>query len=146
MNRKTLAALPVLLGILLLFGCAQKNAPSGSAQPLSSSPSEGVYQKISPEEARRMMDESGGFILLDVRTQEEFSQGHIEGAQLLPNDEIGERAQEELPDKNAVILVYCRSGRRSAEAAHRLIDMGYTNIYDFGGILDWPYGTVGGGN
>ena len=100
------------------------------------------YQIITSAQARQMMDDGHAFILLDVRTTEEFETERIEGALLIPVHEVKERAQAELPDKNARILVYCRSGRRSAQAAHDLINMGYANVYDFGGIIDWPYETV----
>jgi rhodanese-related sulfurtransferase len=80
--------------------------------------------------------------LLDVRTSEEYKEKRIEGAVLIPDYEINDRAAAALPDKDAAILIYCRSGRRSASVAHELIEMGYTNVYDFGGINDWPYETV----
>ena len=102
------------------------------------------YQKISAEEAYRMMQDTEAYILLDVRTEEEFKETRIEGAILIPDYEIGSRAASELPDKSALILVYCRSGRRSANAAHELIEMGCQNVYDFGGIIDWPYDTISG--
>ena len=103
-----------------------------------------AYHKISAQEAYRMMRAEEAYILLDVRTEEEYAASHIEGALLIPAYEIGRRAVAELPDKDALILVYCRSGRRSANAAYDLIDMGYTNVYDFGGIIDWTYETAGG--
>ena len=99
-----------------------------------------VYKKITPKEAKKLMD--GSSVILDVRTQEEFDQGHIDGAILIPNTAIRNEAPNLLTDKNAVILVYCRSGRRSALAANELISMGYTQVYDFGGIIDWPYEIV----
>jgi len=89
-----------------------------------------------------MMQDTKEYILLDVRTEGEFVNEHIEGAILIPDNEIGERATDELPDKNALILIYCRSGRRSEAAARELVEMGYTNVYDFGGILDWPFETI----
>ena len=97
---------------------------------------------ITPEQAKEMMDNSPDCVILDVRTVEEYDEGHIAGAVLLPDFEIATRAQEVLPDKDAVILVYCRSGRRSALAAAELARMGYTQIHDFGGIIDWPYDTT----
>ena len=100
-----------------------------------------VYRKITVDEAKKMMD-TEKVIVLDVRNKDEYDQGHIKNAILLPNPEIEQRASEVLPDKNAKILVYCRSGKRSAEASKKLIDMGYTNIYDFGGIMDWKYEIV----
>lgn len=103
-----------------------------------------VYQKISAVEAKAILDGDLPFILLDVRTEAEFLEKRIAGAILIPDDEIASRAEQELPEKDALILVYCRSGRRSAQAAAALASMGYTNVYDFGGILDWPYETTGG--
>ena len=102
-----------------------------------------VYRKITAEDAHRMMRETGEYVLLDTRTDWEFADIRIDGAVLIPEYEIGGRAPTELPDKNALILVYCRRGRRSEIAANELVAMGYTNIYDFGGIIDWPYETVG---
>jgi rhodanese-related sulfurtransferase len=102
------------------------------------------YHKISAEEAHKMMSELKNFVLLDVRTDEEYRAEHIAGAILISDYEIKDRAGKELPDKNAVILVYCRSGRRSENAARELVSMGYTNIFDFGGIVNWPNGTVNG--
>jgi len=103
----------------------------------------GSGRKISADEAHKMMNELKDFILLDVRTENEFKEKRIGGAILIPDFEIKNRAEKELKDKNQVILVYCRSGRRSASAAGELARMGYVNVYDFGGILDWKFGTVG---
>jgi phage shock protein E len=97
------------------------------------------YRKITPEEAKVRMDSGDEVLILDVRTREEYDEGHIPGAVLLPNEEIGREAPALLPDKGAEILIYCRSGRRSAEAANKLVALGYTGVYDFGGIIDWPY-------
>ncbi len=104
----------------------------------------GEYMKITAEEAKEIMEDVNAFILLDVRTEAEFKENRIDGAVLIPDNEIAERASEELPDKNARILVYCRTGRRSALAAKELINMGYNTVYDFGGIVDWPFETVSG--
>lgn len=104
---------------------------------MSACTSESAYHKISAKEAKEMMD-TQDVIIVDVRTQEEYDEGYIENAILIPNESI-ENAPSELPDKDAIILVYCRSGKRSKEAANKLVDLGYTNIYDFGGIIDWPY-------
>lgn len=101
-----------------------------------------VYLNITAEEARKLMDSEEGCIILDVRTREEYDQGHIPGAILIPNTEIEAKAADLLPDKEQLILVYCRSGRRSKLAAQSLADLGYTNIREFGGILDWPYEVV----
>ena len=102
------------------------------------------WQTISADEAYRMMNELDNYILLDVRTLTEFTEIRINGAILIPDYELKQRAETEIPDKNAVILIYCRSGRRSALSAAILADLGYKNVYDFGGILNWPYETVGG--
>ena len=102
------------------------------------------YQKITPQQAKARMAEPG-VIVLDVRMQQEYDAGHITNAVLLPLPliEAGDAAvAKALPDKDAEILVYCRSGRRSAIAANALINMGYTNVFDFGGINDWPYEVV----
>lgn len=98
-----------------------------------------IYKNITAEAAKEIMDTETGYVILDVRTAEEFAEGHIKGAILIPNDEITEKAESILPDKNQKILVYCRSGRRSKLAAEALLDLGYTNIWEFGGIIDWPY-------
>ena len=94
---------------------------------------------ITAEQAKEIMDQETGYIILDVRRQDEFAQGHIPGAVLLPLDDVKDKAYEMLPDKDQLILVYCRSGRRSKEASEILVELGYTNIKEFGGILDWPY-------
>ncbi|NLP23775.1 MAG: rhodanese-like domain-containing protein [Syntrophomonadaceae bacterium] len=103
-------------------------------------PNQNSYIKITAQEAQEMMGED--VIILDVRTQAEFAEGHIPNALLLPDNEIKQRAEELLPDKEQTILVYCRSGRRSELAAKELIQLGYTNVYDFGGILDWTGDVV----
>ena len=96
---------------------------------------------ITAEEAKQIMDSEEGYIILDVRTQEEYDQGHIPGAIVISHEEIEEKAEEVLTDKDQLILVYCRSGRRSKIAAEALVKLGYTNIKEFGGIIDWPYET-----
>lgn len=85
------------------------------------------------------MDSQEDYTILDVRTQEEYDQGHIPGAILIPDYEIEEKAEQVLRDKDQLLLVYCRSGRRSKLAAEALVALGYTNIKEFGGIIDWPY-------
>ena len=122
--------------------CAAQPSPQAATPAPSEVGAQSVYQTIGAEEAKRMMDGSDSFVLVDVRTKEEYQEAHIEGAVLLPNEEIETSAAGVLTDKSATILVYCRSGRRSAEAAKKLADMGYTAIYDFGGIIDWPYSTT----
>ena len=95
------------------------------------------YRQISQDEAMRMMEQDDGHVVVDVRRQDEYDSGHIPGAILIPNESIETTPPEELPDLNQIILIYCRSGRRSKEAAQKLFDMGYTNIYEFGGINTW---------
>lgn len=101
------------------------------------------YHKITAEEAERMMDD-GGVTVMDVRTAEEYKEGHVPGAVLAPNESISDQAFELFPDRDAVFLVYCRSGRRSKQASDRLVEMGYRNVYDFGGIVDWAGETEAG--
>jgi rhodanese-related sulfurtransferase len=98
--------------------------------------------KIDPDEAKRIMDSGEAYVLLDVRSTEEFTEEHIVGALSIPGDEIAKRAPVELPNKEALIMVYCRSGVRSSAAVNELTEMGYTNVRDLGGIIDWPYETV----
>lgn len=121
----------LILIILTLSGCTRTSNDKAS-----------TYIKITSEEAKEMIDNNGEIIILDVRTEEEYKEGHIKGAILIPNNQILENAEEELLDKEATILVYCRSGRRSAQAAADLASLGYTNVYDFGGIIDWKYEIV----
>lgn len=130
---KMLAAL--LAFALLLAGCSTNGA---GAQKVPES------KKITPAEAKERLDSEKGIILLDVRTREEYEEKHIPGSILIPVDTIKEQTKDKLPDKNAVIFVYCRSGNRSATAAKALSSMGYTNVYDLGGIIDWPYETESG--
>ena len=100
------------------------------------------YEQITAEEAKTIMDTETDYIIIDARTDEEFAEGHIEDAILIPEYEIANRAEKELPDKDALILVYCRSGRRSKIASDELVKLGYTNVKEFGGIIDWPYEVV----
>ena len=97
------------------------------------------YQRINSDEAYAIMVKDAGYIILDVRSEAEYNEGHVPGAIVIPDGEIRSRAEAELPDKDQLILVYCRSGRRSKAAAEALIEMGYTNVKDFGGIIDWEY-------
>ena len=120
-----------LLTFALPFGCVGCS-DGGSAS----------YDQISGAEAKALMDSESGYIIIDARTQEEYDQGHIPGAILIPEYEIADRAEKELPDKDQLILVYCRSGRRSKIAAEELVKLGYTNVKEFGGIIDWEYETV----
>ena len=124
-----------VLTVLLLTGCAASSAPEGQT------PS---YRQIGMEEAVAMMEEESGYILLDVRTPEEFREKHIPGAINIANESIGTGEIPELPDKQQLILVYCRSGNRSKQASEKLAALGYTNIVEFGGINDWPGEVVTG--
>ena len=101
-----------------------------------------TYEQITPAEAKEIMDTEQNYIILDVRTEEEFAEGHIAGAILIPDYEITEKAESVLTDKDQQILVYCRSGRRSKNAASQLVELGYSNVKEFGGIIDWPYETT----
>ena len=121
----------MLLTLALPFGCVGCS-DGGSA----------TYEQISGAEAKALMDSESGYIIIDARTQEEYDQGHIPGAILIPEYEIADRAEKELPDKDQLILVYCRSGRRSKIAAEELVKLGYTNVKEFGGIIDWEYEIV----
>lgn len=100
------------------------------------------FQIIDAQTAKQMMNEHPNAVILDVRSEEEFREGHIPGALLIPDTNLAQRAEEELPDKDAVILIYCRSGNRSITASHILVDMGYSRVYEFGGIQDWPFEIV----
>ena len=121
----------LLLAVMMLTACGQDKENNQGA----------VYVNITAEEAKQIMDTEEGYIILDVRTQEEYDESHIPGAILIPHTEIEARAEEVLTDKDQLILVYCRSGRRSKIAAEALLELGYTNIKEFGGIIDWPYET-----
>ena len=125
--------IPFLLSLLLLAGCA---APVDS---------EASYQQISMDEAIAIMESESDYIILDVRTTEEFADKHIPDAINIPNETIGTEDIPELPDKDQLILVYCRSGNRSKQASDKLVGLGYTNIVEFGGINDWPGETVSDG-
>lgn len=116
--------MPILLAALLcLTGCTAEEKMA--------------YRQISQEEAKVMMAQDDGHIIVDVRRQDEYDSGHIPSAILIPNESIETEQPDKLPDKDQIILVYCRSGRRSKEAAQKLADMGYTSVYEFGGIIDW---------
>ena len=121
--------LSVFLAAILLVGCS---VPKETAS----------YRQISMDEAITMMEEESGYIILDVRTPEEFADKHIPGAVNIPNETIAAEEIPELPDKDQLILVYCRSGNRSKQASEKLADMGYTNVVEFGGINSWPGETV----
>ena len=122
--------IPFLLLLLFLAGCTASNEQENS------------YRQISMDEAVTMMEEESGYIILDVRTPEEFRERHIPNAINIPNETIGSEDIQELPDKDQLILVYCRSGNRSRQASEKLAKLGYTNIVEFGGMNDWTVETV----
>ena len=129
---KKLKGLIIVLSILLsLFGLTACGGENNNS-----------YEQITPEQAKTIMDTESEYIIIDARTDEEFAEGHIENAILIPEYEIAQRAEKELPDKEQLILVYCRSGRRSKIASEELVKLGYTNVKEFGGIIDWPYEIV----
>ena len=160
--KRTVSLITAVL-MLMLAGCASKEATSAGALPAGTpavevtpaevTPPAGItpspqvadaggmqklpYLQIDQETARRMMEADDGHVVVDVRRQDEYDAGHIPGAILIPNESIVSERPEELPDLYQIILIYCRSGRRSKEAAQKLADMGYVNIYEFGGIIDW---------
>ena len=124
--------IPILMALLLLSGCAAQAQKEQS------------YRQINMDEAIVMMEAESDYIILDVRTPEEFSEKHIPGAINIANETIGSEEIPELPDKDQLILVYCRSGNRSKQASEKLVALGYTNIIEFGGINDWPGEVVSG--
>ena len=145
MMKKVLGIISILLCILL-SGCGDATSIGiigGADGPTSIIVAEkgekAMYEQITAEDAKKIMDSGEGHIILDTREQDEFDEGHIPGAILIPYTEIENQAEEMLPDKDNLILVYCRSGRRSKIAAESLAKLGYTNVKEFGGIIDWPY-------
>ena len=156
----------LLLTVILMVSCGEtkKTQAESSGESIQESKTEGeageemqsqkpdvevssvkaVYVNINAQEAKEIMDSQTDYVILDVRTEEEFNEKHIPGAILIPDYEIEEKAEEILTDKDKLLLVYCRSGRRSKNASEILVRLGYTNIKEFGGIIDWPYETVSG--
>ena len=146
MMKKILA---ILMLVITLTACGTEEAADNSTilneTTETTEPAEDVlvpYEPITAEDAKKLMDTESDYIVVDARTAEEFAEGHIPGAILIPEYEIADRARAELPDKDQLILVYCRSGRRSKIASQALTDLGYTNVKEFGGIIDWPYDVV----
>ena len=131
----------LLLLTLLFSGCVSyHNSSLENSEPetnLDTSSSVKAYRQITMKEAVDIMEQESNYIILDVRRPDEFAEGHIPGAINIPNETIGTEELKKLPDKAQLILVYCRSGRRSKEAAEKLVKLGYTNVVEFGGILDW---------
>lgn len=148
--------LAAVLAATSLSACAAPAATSAAAGTTATTPgsaaassetgtlANGSIQLISPENARILLDENPAAVLIDVRTEEEYLAGHIPGSLLLPVDELADRLNELPPDKQTILIVYCRTGRRSAIAALILLEAGYLAIYDLGGIADWPYETEAG--
>ena len=132
--RQILLFAALAASLALLSGCALSKAKADTAEDMSD---KAAYHKLSAEEAYEMMA-SQEVVVVDVRTREEYDGGHIENAVLVPNESIG----SEMPDKEATLLIYCRSGRRSKDAAQKLLELGYQSVYDFGGVIDWPYELV----
>ena len=131
--KKVKGLIIMLLISLSLFGLTACGGENGKIS---------TYEQITAEQAKTIMDTDKDYIIIDARTEEEFAEGHIENAILIPEYEIANRAEKELPDKEQLILVYCRSGRRSKIASEELVKLGYTNVKEFGGIIDWPYDIV----
>ena len=129
-------AVPFLMILFVFVGCngQQKETADDGSTKLS-------YEQISGEAAKQIIDSQSGYVIIDARTQAEYDSGHIKNAIMIPEYEISEKAAKMLPDKEQLILVYCRSGRRSKIAAQALVDLGYTNVKEFGGIIDWKYET-----
>ncbi len=118
-GRLKIILVQIIAAVLILSGCGNS------------------YTQISQDEAMQMMQEDTGYLIVDVRRPDEYAEGHIAGAVNVPNEEIGDEMPEALPDKDQILLVYCRSGNRSKEASQKLAGMGYTNVYEFGGINTW---------
>lgn len=133
-NKGIIVLICLIVAIVLLL--AYNKLGKGQADEVN------TYISVSAEDAKEYMDKEENHIILDVRTQEEYDAGYIPGAILIPDFEIADRAEKELPDKDQLILVYCRSGNRSKKASAKLVEMGYTNVVEFGGINDWPYEVV----
>ena len=131
--KKVKGLIIMLLISLSLFGMTACDRENGKAS---------TYEQITAEQAKTIMDTEKDYVIIDARTEDEFAEGHIENAILIPEYEIANRAEKELPDKEQLILVYCRSGRRSKIASEELVNLGYTNVKEFGGIIDWPYEKV----
>ena len=129
MKRILLTIALALLGCMMFSACGDGSGVKNT------------YEQITPQQAKEIMDTESDYVILDVRTHDEYMDGHIPGAVLIPDYDIVNRAEKELPDKDQLVLVYCRSGRRSKLAAEKLAELGYTNVKEFGGIIDWPYET-----
>lgn len=131
----------ISLSLFGLNGCGNEENKTDTQKETARQQS-GTYEQISPQEAKSIMDTEKDYVIIDARTEEEFNEGHIEGAIVIPEYEIAQSAEQMIPDKNQLILVYCRSGRRSKIASEELVKLGYANVKEFGGIIDWPYEIV----
>ncbi len=140
MNMKYFSVL-LLIIITILSSCGQQGEKENKEESRVESSEKNEYISISAQQAKHLMDTETDYIILDVRTDEEYNESHIPGAILIPDYEIAERAEQILKKKDWLILVYCRSGRRSKNASQVLADLGYSNVKEFGGIIDWPYGV-----
>lgn len=129
--------MPLFLTALMLTGCSGTPSSLGDHTNDQSNAPANTYRPISMDEAVSVMERESGYVILDVRRPDEYAAGHIPNAINVANESIGTDEIPELPDKDQLILVYCRSGRRSKEAAEKLTRLGYTNVVEFGGILDW---------
>ena len=144
LSKKTIAALLMMCAasVLILTACSMGGDSSDKAGPSAADSGQtGAYHKIDAEEGKQMID-AGGVIIVDVRTPEEYASGHIPGAISIPNENISTQQPEGLSDFDEDLIVYCRTGVRSKQASDKLIAIGYQNVYDMGGIVDWPYNTV----
>lgn len=118
---------------------SNSNSNSNGSNATNDSSNSSSYQQVDAETAKELMDTEDDYVILDVRTQAEYNESHIPGAILIPHDTVATAAEDALPDKGQLILVYCRSGNRSKQASQALVDLGYTNVVEFGGINSWPY-------
>lgn len=142
MNRRTFLIAASLTGVTALAGltgCFGAAAGSNGSNATNDSSNSSSYQQVDAETAKELMDTEDDYVILDVRTQAEYDESHIPGAILIPHDTVATAAEDALPDKGQLILVYCRSGNRSKQASQALVDLGYTNVVEFGGINSWPY-------
>ena len=150
MHRRTfliaasLASIASLAGLTGCLGAAAGSNGNGNgngngSNATNDSSNSSSYQQVDAETAKELMDTEDDYVILDVRTQAEYDEGHIPGAILIPHDTVTTAAEDALPDKGQLILVYCRSGNRSKQASQTLVDLGYTNVVEFGGIDSWPY-------
>ena len=138
----SLASIVSLAGLTGCFGAAADsngNGNSNGSNATNDSSNSSSYQQVDAETAKEIMDTEDDYVILDARTQAEYDEGHIPGAILIPHDTVATAAEDALPDKDQLILVYCRSGNRSKQASPTLVDLGYTNVVEFGGINSWPY-------